>query len=274
MATKAKKPARKRKTKGKGAQRPRPLAFLRRWLLRVAFGAAVIAVLVVLLFRVVNPPVTHTIWSEARRLGGVERAWVDVQDIAPVMLRSAVAAEDANFCTHWGFDMGAIRAAIEDGAQRGGSTISQQVVKNVYLWQTRSYVRKALEALMTPLGELNRARSATAAARQAAEAVAAGTDPAPLVEALWPKRRILEVYLNVAEFDEGVFGIDAAARHYFGVAPDALSARQAALLAAVLPNPKAREADRPSAALNRRARTIMDGAALIAKDGRATCFEK
>ncbi|BBU54481.1 hypothetical protein KU6B_07460 [Mameliella alba] len=118
------------------------------------------------------------------------------------------------------------------------------MVKNVYLWQARSYLRKALEALMTPL-----------------------------VEALWPKRRILEVYLNVAEFDEGVFGVDAAARHYFGVAPRDLSPRQAALLAAVLPNPKARAADRPSAALNRRAQAIMDGAALIAQDGRATCFE-
>ncbi|MEI4493375.1 monofunctional biosynthetic peptidoglycan transglycosylase [Mameliella alba] len=244
MATKAKKPARKRKTKGKAVQRPRPLAFLRRWLLRALLGAAVLAVLVVLLFRVINPPVTHTIWSEARRLGGVEHSWVEVDGIAPVMLRSAVAAEDANFCTHWGFDMGAIRAAIEDGARRGGSTISQQVVKNVYLWQARSYLRKALEALMTPL-----------------------------VEALWPKRRILEVYLNVAEFDEGVFGVDAAARHYFGVAPRDLSPRQAALLAAVLPNPKARAADRPSAALNRRAQAIMDGAALIAQDGRATCFE-
>ncbi|BBU54482.1 hypothetical protein KU6B_07470 [Mameliella alba] len=87
---------------GQGGATPRPLAFLRRWLLRALLGAAVLAVLVVLLFRVINPPVTHTIWSEARRLGGVEHSWVEVDGIAPVMLRSAVAAEDANFCTHWG----------------------------------------------------------------------------------------------------------------------------------------------------------------------------
>ncbi|SNS79903.1 monofunctional biosynthetic peptidoglycan transglycosylase [Antarctobacter heliothermus] len=245
MAVKAKKPTRSRRSKNKKTPRTfRPRAFVRRWLLRLALGAALLAVLAVLLFRVINPPTTHTIWSESRRLGGVQRAWVDAADIAPVMLRSAVAAEDANFCTHWGFDMDAIRAAIDDGASRGGSTISQQVVKNVYLWQARSYVRKAMEALLTPL-----------------------------LEALWPKRRILEVYLNVAEFDEGVFGVDAAARHYFGVGPEALTDRQAALLASVLPSPKEREANRPSAAINRRAATIMDGAALIAKDGRAACFQ-
>ncbi|MBY6162556.1 monofunctional biosynthetic peptidoglycan transglycosylase [Mameliella alba] len=246
MAGKAKKPARGKRSKSRKSQRTiRPMVFLRRWLLRAALSAAVLAVVMVGLFRVFNPPTTHTIWSESRRLGGVDRNWVAVDAIAPVMLRSAVAAEDANFCIHWGFDMGAIRAAIEDGAQRGGSTISQQVVKNVYLWQARSYIRKAMEALLTPL-----------------------------VEALWPKRRILEVYLNVAEFDEGVFGIDAAARHYFGVAPDALSARQAALLASVLPNPKNRDAARPSNRMNRRATAIMDGAALIESDGRADCFQK
>ncbi len=232
--------------KGKAATpRARPLAFLRRWLLRMALVAIILPLLAVGLYRVVNPPLTHTIWSESLRLGEVSRAWVDVERVAPVMLRSVVAAEDANFCTHWGFDMDAIRAAIAEGATRGGSTISQQVVKNVYLWQARSYTRKALEALLTPL-----------------------------VEAAWPKRRILEVYLNVAEFDEGVFGIDAAARHYFGIAPDALDARQAALLAAVLPSPKRRSADQPTVFLDRRARSIMDGAAMIAQDGRAACFEE
>ncbi|MGP6086826.1 monofunctional biosynthetic peptidoglycan transglycosylase [Antarctobacter jejuensis] len=238
------KQAKPRKKKTRQKRQFRPLAFLRRWVLRFALGAVMLVLFAVVLFRVVDPPTTHTIWTEARRLGQVERQWVDADRIAPVMLRSVVAAEDANFCTHWGFDMDAIRAAIEQGARRGGSTISQQVVKNVYLWQARSYTRKALEALMTPL-----------------------------VEAIWPKRRILEVYLNVAEFDEGVFGVHAAARHYFGVAPDRLSARQAALLASVLPNPKVREANKPSATLNRRAASIMDGAALIDTDGRAACFQ-
>ncbi len=247
MAVKARKTARKRTTKGKAGETGRIArirAFLRRWILRLALGAVMLVLFAVVLFRVVDPPTTHTIWSEQRRLGQVERIWVDADRIAPVMLRSVVAAEDANFCHHWGFDMGAIRAAIEDGAQRGGSTISQQVVKNVYLWQARSYTRKALEALMTPM-----------------------------VEAVWPKRRILEVYLNIAEFDEGVFGVGAAAPHYFGVSPDKLSARQAALLASVLPNPKDREANRPTGSMNRRAASIMDGAALIDTDGRADCFQ-
>lgn len=204
-----------------------------------------LVVVAVALYSVLNPPITHTMWSEQQRLGHrVDRAWVDLDEVAPVMARSVVAAEDANFCEHWGFDMTAIRAAIADGADRGGSTISQQVVKNVYLWQDRSWLRKAMEAGMTPM-----------------------------VEGLWSKHRILEVYLNVAEFDEGVFGVEAAARHYFGVGPEQLSARQAALLAAVLPSPKTRNAARPSASLDRRARSIMDGAALIATDGRAACFE-
>lgn len=147
--------------------------------------------------------------SEAWRLGGIEKDWVAWEDIAPVMGRSAVAAEDANFCNHWGFDMAAIREAIEQGSNRGASTISQQVVKNVFLWQGRSWVRKAMEAVLTPM-----------------------------VELVWSKQRILEVYLNVAEFGEGVFGVQAAAQHYFKVDAKDLTAVQAARLAAVLPNPK------------------------------------
>ncbi|MBD0865350.1 MAG: monofunctional biosynthetic peptidoglycan transglycosylase [Rhodobacteraceae bacterium] len=198
----------------------------------------------VLLFSVVNPPTTPTMWSEARRLGGVEHEWVSFEGIAPVMARTVVAAEDANFCLHWGFDVDAIRAAINAGATRGASTISQQTVKNVFLWQDRSWIRKALETAITPV-----------------------------VEAVWSKQRILEVYLNIAELDEGVFGVDAAADHYFGLAPDALSARQAALLAAVLPDPKNRSARNPSTFVARRADAVMDGAAMIRADGRNACFE-
>jgi monofunctional biosynthetic peptidoglycan transglycosylase len=235
-----------KKTKGgkAGKRGWRPVAFLRWWLVRIG-GAMVAAVLLaVVVFAGLNPPTTHTVWSEKQRLGRVDREWVDFEDIAPVMARSVVAAEDANFCTHWGFDMRAIRAAIAAGGVRGGSTLSQQTVKNVYLWQGRSYTRKALEAVLTPL-----------------------------VEAVWSKRRILEVYLNVAEFDRGVFGVEAASRHYFGVGPEELSPRQAALLAAVLPSPKKRNAARPSAFLDKRARSIQDGAATIKRDGRAECFE-
>lgn len=213
-------------------------------MLRGLLAVSLVAVTLVLLFSVVNPPTTHTIWSEKRRLGEIDQEWVPLEDIAPVLVRSVVAAEDARFCQHWGIDVRAIRAALADGGRRGGSTLSQQVVKNVFLWQGRSWGRKALETLMTPL-----------------------------VEAIWSKQRILEVYLNVAEMDEGIFGIEAAARYYFGVGPDELNARQAALIAAVLPNPKERSAARPTKFLTRRAAQIQDGAATIRADGRARCFE-
>ncbi len=236
------KPAR---TARKGRSRTvSPRLRVTRWLWRGALGLVALLALAVLAPAVVNPPTTHTIWSEARRLGGVERSWVPAERIAPVMLRAAVAAEDANYCLHWGFDMAAIRDALDDGAVRGASTISQQVVKNVYLWQDRSWARKAIEAGLTPL-----------------------------VEAAWSKRRILEIYLNVAEFGEGVFGVEAAARHHFGVAAADLTPMQAARLAVILPNPKERDPNRLSASLRRRAAQVADGAETIRRDGRAACFE-
>ena len=197
------------------------------------------------LYAAVNPPTTPYMVAEGRRNGGVEHVWVDMEEIAPVMARSVVAAEDANFCLHWGLDVRAIRLAMDEGAARGGSTISQQVVKNLYLWQDRSWIRKAVEAVWTPVAE-----------------------------AVWSKRRILELYLNMIEFDRGVFGVQAAAQHYFGVDAKDLSAVQAARLAAVLPSPKRRSASEPSAEVRRRAASILDGAATIAADGRAACFEE
>lgn len=198
----------------------------------------------VLAHRFIPPGQTLYMKQEAHRLGKIDHQWVAMADIAPVMARSVVAAEDANFCMHWGFDMGAIRQVLEQGGARGASTLSQQTVKNVYLWHGRTWLRKALEALLTPV-----------------------------VEVLWPKRRIVEVYLNIAEFDEGIFGVDAAAHHYFGVGPDQLSDRQAALLAAVLPDPKGRSGRDPTPWMRSRANSIMDGAATIRRDGRAACFE-
>ncbi|WP_294230152.1 monofunctional biosynthetic peptidoglycan transglycosylase [uncultured Shimia sp.] len=221
----------------------RQWARLRYWWRRVLMWAVSLFIFSILIFIVINPPFTWTMVGEKRRLGQVDHQWVPIEQVAPVMRRSVVAAEDANFCLHWGFDVEAIRDAIAEGAGRGASTISQQTVKNVYFWQGRSWPRKALETLMTPL-----------------------------VEMTWSKRRILEVYLNVAEFDEGVFGIEAAARHYFGVGPENLTAVQAARLAAVLPNPKERSASKPSAALRRRASAILDGAATIRGESRAACF--
>lgn len=243
----AKQAARKRgKKSSKSSQTPRirPLAWGAKWALRAVAALAAVFGFLIVLFAFVNPPVTHTVWSEWRRLGAVEREWVAFDDIAPVMARSVVAAEDANFCQHWGFDVEAIRDAIEDGGARGASTLSQQVVKNVFLWQGRSWLRKALETAITPA-----------------------------MEAVWSKRRILEVYLNVAEMDEGVFGVQAAAQSYFGVDAHQLSALQAARIAAILPAPKSRSASRPSKFVRRRTASIIDGAATIRADGRAACFE-
>ncbi|MFT6674786.1 MAG: monofunctional biosynthetic peptidoglycan transglycosylase [Sulfitobacter sp.] len=216
----------------------------RRLVLRGLSVVFLLMVFLVVLGALFNPPTNIHMFSEGRKLPEVKQTWVPLSDIAPVMARSAVAAEDANFCQHWGFDLAAIKLAIAEGSARGASTISQQTVKNVYLWQGRTWIRKAMEAMMTPL-----------------------------VEAIWSKRRIIEVYLNIAEFDAGVFGVEAAAQHYFGIAASELSALQAARLAAILPAPKDRSASNPSAYVRKRAVQIRDGAATISKDGRAACFE-
>mgnify|MGYP000200348742 FL=1 len=211
--------------------------------MRTAAAVAVFYAALIVIFAVVPPPTNIYQMQERWRLGGIEADWVGWNDIAPVMARSVVAAEDANFCRHWGFDMGAIRAAIDAGGNRGASTLSQQVVKNVFLWQGRSWLRKGLEALLTPA-----------------------------VELVWTKRRILTVYLNVAEFGTGVFGVQAAARAHFGVDARDLTPQQAARLAAVLPDPKDRDAGNPGSFTRRRAAQILDGAETIRADGRADCF--
>ena len=215
-----------------------------RWTGRAILSLAAFYLVLIVLFAFVNPPSNLYMWSESRRLGGVSQVSVNIEDTAPSMARSVVAAEDANYCLHWGFDMAAIRAAVAAGSNRGASTLSQQVVKNVFLWQGRSWLRKALEAVITPV-----------------------------VEMVWSKQRILEVYLNIAEFDEGVFGVQAAAQHYFGVDAADLSSIQAARLAAVLPDPKGRSAGKPSSFVRKRAGQIASGAETIAADGRAGCFE-
>lgn len=221
-----------------------PFFWMRRWLVRVLALSFIIFVCTVVVHALTPPPKTLFMKQETARLGEIDYRWVSIDQVAPVMARSVVAAEDANFCLHWGFDMSAIRQALDDGSGRGASTIPQQTVKNVYLWHGRSWARKAMEGLMTPI-----------------------------VEALWSKRRIVEVYLNIAEFDEGVFGIAAASEHYFDASPDALTNVQAARLAAILPDPKGRSASSPSSFVRQRAAQILDGAATIARDGRADCFE-
>lgn len=210
-------------------------ARLRRYLAR----AAAFIVLVVASCSMINPPTTWTIMTQGQ---GGGRGWTRMDRIAPVMARSVVAAEDANFCAHWGFDMAEIRRAIAEGSNRGASTISQQVTKNVFLWQNRSWPRKAMEAALTPV-----------------------------VEATWSKRRILEVYLNVAEFGPGIFGIKQGAMRHFGTTPEQLTPMQAARLAAILPSPRTRDPAGPEVAA--RARAIADGAATIERDGRDDCFQ-
>lgn len=224
---------------------PRPL--WRRvvaWAARAIFGVAGFYLLLILLFSFLPPPGNIYQWQESWRLGGIQRDWVNIDDIAPSMARSVVAAEDANFCLHWGFDIKAIREAIDSGANRGASTISQQVVKNVFLWQNRSWIRKAMEAALTPA-----------------------------IELIWSKQRIVEMYLNQAEFAEGVFGVQAAAQHHFGTDARDLTPTQSARLAAVLPNPKEYNAGNPGSYVRQRARQIISGAETIAADGRAACFE-
>ena len=228
------------------ADLPKPplLRRIRLWLWRGLVGVAAFYGVLIVLFSFVPPPINIYQAQEAWRLGGIEKDWVGWDEIAPVMARSVVAAEDANYCLHWGFDMAAIREAIEEGGARGASTMSQQVVKNTFLWHGRSYLRKAMEAAITPV-----------------------------IELLWSKQRILEVYLNTAEFAEGVFGVQAAAQHHFGVDAADLSALQAARLAAVLPNPKDRSASEPSSFVRKRTRAILSGAETIDVDGRAGCFQ-
>lgn len=218
----------------------RPVRRLLLWARWFALRCLLLMAVLVMFYALINPPTTWTIVKESQEHPIAPRAWADIEDIAPVMLRSVVAAEDANFCLHWGFDMNEIRNVVKSGGSRGASTITQQTAKNVYLWQTRSWPRKALETAFTPM-----------------------------IEAFWSKRRILEVYLNVAEFGPGVFGVTAASQQFYGTTPDRLTAVQAARLVAVLPAPKSRSPHQAS----RRSRAIADGAATIARDARSACFE-
>ena len=234
---------------GPGKER-RPMRFwyvfkvMRRWSLRIFLALAVAFASWGLCYRWLNPPITLYMMQESWRLGGIQYEWVNIENVAPVLVRALVAAEDANYCAHWGIDSAAVRRALRDGAMRGGSTISQQTVKNAFLWQGRSWLRKAIEALMTPY-----------------------------VEAVWSKRRLLEIYVNVAEFDTGVFGIQAAARHHFGINAAELNRVQAGRLAVVLPDPKGRSAIKPISRLRKQAASVIAGSDMIRIDGRAACFE-
>ena len=178
------------------------------------------------LYRVIDPVSTLMLWRRATG-ARVERTWTPLTVVAPTLPRAVIAAEDGRFCVHRGVDLGELRAAIEDADDlsdmRGGSTIAQQTAKNLFLWQGRSYVRKALEL---PL--------------------------ALWLDLVLGKRRLMEVYLNIAEWGpNGEFGGEAAARHAFGKSARDLTSREAALLAAILPNPRSRSAARPGPGIRR-----------------------
>jgi len=211
---------------------------LRRFAVRLLLAAVALTVLPVAGLRWVAPPTSAVMVEDrvAQLLGGGRRPplryrWTDWDAIAPAMRLAVVAAEDQKFPAHRGFDLASIADAVEDAAARGrlrgASTITQQVARNLFLWQGRSWLRKGMEAYFTVL-----------------------------LEVLWPKRRILEVYLNIAEFGEGLYGVGAASRAFFGKPPARLAPAEAALLAAVLPNPARLHARRPSPFVRERAAWI------------------
>jgi monofunctional glycosyltransferase len=195
-------------------------------------------------------PIPGTWLMVERALGGarIQRTPVALEAISPNLVRAVIASEDARFCAHHGFDLAAIERAFKNNERgrrlRGGSTISQQTAKNVFLWPARSWVRKGLETGFTGMMEI-----------------------------AWPKRRIMEAYLNVAEWGDGVFGAEAAARHHFGVSAGKLSAAQAARLAAILPNPRKWSPTRPNRRVARRAQGIQRGMNLVRESGLDTCAQ-
>ncbi len=209
-----------------------------RWL-RLAFAGLLcwllLSSIAVLALRFVPPPLSG--FMAQRWIAGLvgrdgfvwlHYRWVSIDDVSAYLPISLVAAEDQKFPIHHGFDIEAIRSALDDADEgerlRGASTISQQVAKNLFLWNGRSFVRKGIEAYYTVL-----------------------------IEAMWPKRRIIEMYLNIAEFGDAIYGAKAASRAYFDTTPDKLSARQSALLAAALPNPRKYRVNPPSPYVQRRA---------------------
>jgi monofunctional biosynthetic peptidoglycan transglycosylase len=202
---------------------------------------------VTIVYRFMPPPLTYLMVQRVFEGRGFERKWVPLEDISPRLVRAVIAAEDARFCEHRGFEFEAMKKAMENNKRRpnrirGGSTISQQTAKNVFLWPQRSYVRKGLEAYFTVL-----------------------------IEAIWGKPRIMEVYLNSIEMGPGIYGAEAAARHYFGVGADQLSATQAARMAAILPNPLKWRAAKPGPYVKRRSGKITRAAGTVRDAGLATC---
>jgi len=191
----------------------------RLWLRRLVKAIIVIVLIPVVLTILYFPPFVHPVSTLMLRdlatFQGYDRQWVALEDIAPVMRHSVIMSEDGQFCSHYGVDLGELKGEFEDlfagRPTRGASTIPMQTVKNLYLWNGRSFVRKAMELPLAIYFDL-----------------------------VLPKHRILEIYLNIAEWGPNIYGVEAAAQHYFGVSAKKLSPRQAAMLTAALPNPVTR----------------------------------
>lgn len=218
----------------------------RRPFLKLFAGLVLLLVASVAVHRVVPPPVTFLMVNRSLEGEGLSYRWRSLDDISPRLVEAVIAAEDSTFCAHRGFDVKAIEKALKanerGGRIRGGSTISQQTAKNVFLWPGRDWVRKGLEAGYTVL-----------------------------IETLWGKRRVMEVYLNVAEWAPGVYGAEAAARHWFDKSASELSPREAARLAAILPSPRRYNASSPGPFVRRRASRVLAAMGTVRNDGLAAC---
>ena len=204
-------------------------------------------ILITALYRFAPPPITYLMVERTIQGLGFDRRWRPIEKISPTLVRAVIAAEDARFCDHHGFDFNAMEKAMANnerrpGRIRGGSTISQQTAKNVFLWPDRSYVRKGLEAYFTVL-----------------------------IETMWGKRRIMEVYLNSIEWGPGVYGAEAAAQRNFKVSAAALAPAQAARLAAILPSPLKWRAAQPGPYVRKRSGKIGAAAGTVRRAGSAAC---
>ncbi|NNU16727.1 monofunctional biosynthetic peptidoglycan transglycosylase [Parvularcula sp. ZS-1/3] len=216
---------------------------------RFVLALMAVSLFFILLYRFM--PVEQTTLMALRGLQGeeVRQEWVSLDDISPNLVRAVIASEDVKFCKHIGFDFGEMKAAWEDYQNgeplRGASTISQQTAKNAFLWPGRGPVRKVVEAAYT----------------------------LPM-EVLYPKRRIMEIYLNVAEWGDGLFGAEAAAQERFGKSAKDLTQREAALLATVLPSPNKWRVDPPGPYVRRRSGTVRARMRSVSQNGLDTCVFK
>ena len=216
------------------------------WTVRIILAFILISVLWVLAYRFINPPITPNMVVDIVSGRGATREWMPITQIDRDMVRAAIAAEDDKFCSHHGFDWDAIQDAAKRNASggriRGGSTISQQTAKNAFLWNGGGYARKGVEAWFTFL-----------------------------MEQMYPKRRIMELYLNLAETGIGTYGVNAGAERYFGHDASAMTATEAARLAAILPLPKKRGAIAPQGFTRRYGNTIAARIGSVARDGLDAC---